>query len=176
MAETSEGIPLIGPTSQVNPIAVPLNAMASALNAAIIRVKESFDTFIWSYAGTLQERGQLAAPKLRNGITWLNTDNGVRSDRIAGVWIDRGPFAEVRGAAAITAGTNTINFPAGKFTVAPVVQLTGTHPNLLVVPRLGPVQPSKDSMQVQLLTVGGALVAGTIYWTATQATPTAAAG
>ena len=94
------------------------------------------------------------------------------------IWSPGTPFAEAAGTASVAGtGIPTVNFPAGRFTVAPLLEVTiiTTTGGLVAVPYVGSA-PSTTSFVVRLFTLGGAQVAGTVHWRAVQMLPTAAAG
>lgn len=95
MAETSEGIPLADGTTVVNPIQAPLNAIANALNAALVAIKTSFINSQAYILGTATERLELTAPRLREGISWVETDTGKTYNRRGGVWIVSTPVVNL---------------------------------------------------------------------------------
>lgn len=93
------------------------------------------------------------------------------------IWSPGTPFAEAAGSASIAAtGTTSIPFPAGRFTVAPLVEVTViTSGGVVSVAYLGS-PPTTTAVGVRIFTLGGAQAAGTVHWRAVQMTPTAAAG
>lgn len=85
--------------------------------------------------------------------------------------------AEAAGVATVAAATTTVNFPVGRFTVAPVITgLTPIHPSNVVVARLLQGSVTTTKFDVQIFTIGGAIVAGDVHWHAVQMTPSTAAG
>ncbi|MGM7422785.1 Gp37-like protein [Cellulosimicrobium sp. CpK407] len=102
------------------------------------------------------------------------------SSNVWGPWVKAGdqPFAQAAGRNAVAAsGITTITFPAGRFTVTPVVTavvLSTTGDQVSVVFTSA---PSATSFEARLFTiVGASRIAGAIAWTAVQMTPTSAIG
>ena len=85
--------------------------------------------------------------------------------------------AEAAGLISIAAsGTTQVDFPANRFSVAPIVTLTALHGSNVVVPRLLAGSTTTAKFDAQIFTIGGAQVGGSIQWHAIQMTPTTAEG
>lgn len=95
MATTSRGIPLIDGASIVQPIQTPLNAMANGVNNALDELADEFTNSQAFFEGTTTARLALAAPKLRDGITWSETNTGKLYNRRGGLWIDITPVVNL---------------------------------------------------------------------------------
>lgn len=89
-------------------------------------------------------------------------------------WSVGTPFAQAAGSGSNNAAAfGTINFPAGRFTVAPSLSFSikSLPPGIMYVSSV-----TKDSASVGGLNSSGTAIATTFDWQAVQMTPTAAAG
>lgn len=103
---------------------------------------------------------------VHNGATWKY------------MWKENAtPHAIAAGTASVSAsGTTTVNFPAGRFSVAPIVQANHVAAGgIVAVTYLAP-QPTSTQFSVRLYSLSGAQVSGSIYWMAVQMTASTAAG
>ena len=128
--------------------------------------------------GTNVERLSLAPPVLRDGLQFFATDTKIQWYRVDGDWVQghkNTAFAEAAGTRVTSAtAVNTITFPSGRFTVAPVVvanQITGGVVGVAYISSV-----TKDSFQLRAYTLGGGQQSVNVAWHAVQMTPTAAAG
>ena len=115
------------------------------------------------------------------GVTWQDTDGGKNSYvRDGSVWRMVGRFAEASGTAVYTSNINAgtgatlaVTFPAGRFTVPPIVNTSASS---------GRITAGFNSVTATGFTTSadnwsaGPAPAPTIHWTAVQATATSAAG
>lgn len=125
-------------------------------------------------------RTALAAPELRDGlecyvtgtdVTWLYEGSSWRSLS--------NPFSQAAGkvaAAANTTGNTVVTFPAGRFSVAPVTQvtLTSVTPNTATI--CSAISSTQMTVQTFQITTGAAITAVSFDWSARQMTATTAAG
>lgn len=121
MASTPNlNIPLADGSTVVDPIQTPLNAMANAIDTQVtLALNEQEKNY---FVGTNAQRLALnTAGGLRNGITWYATDTNVSWRRVSGAWVADVPFRMAAGVATIGVNFPTINFPAGRFTVPPII-------------------------------------------------------
>jgi hypothetical protein len=189
MAVTSKGIPLFDDLSAVAPIQAPLNAQSNALNAALVAAEDGYYGRYTTLALLTAAPGTAA---LRHATVYADTADkngdyiysGVAWVRIwsAGVL----PFATSSGITAVPTGGTlvsplyyttsfTINFPAGRFTAAPVVTASAAGTGVLYSSIVG--VPTTASFVAVVTRLNAAIGAGTfIHWHATQMTPTTGAG
>lgn len=176
MATTSRGITLVDGSTIVNPIQPALNQIANDVDDALSDLADEFVESQGYFIGTNAQRLALAAPKLRNGITWAATDTGVIWRRLAGAWTADTPFRQYHGSSSVTAALTTITFPSGMFTVAPHLLVTGYSAPLVGVPYIVAASITATQFQARIFSLAGNPIAGQINWTATQATPGSAVG
>ena len=126
------------------------------------------------------ERTALAPPKLRDGIfCWVRGTKTLWSYQgttWAVIWSSGTPFAMAAGSADILQSGTVVNFPAGRFTVPPIVTVaggwvsaSGAVGNPIIVK-----YAELLTTRVTLLSTTAATVRG--FWTAVQMTPTSAEG
>lgn len=102
-------------------------------------------------------------------ITALPAGTG---SRIALAGVGGNPFRMAAGVAtAASNGPVSVTFPASRFTVAPIVNLTGTSGWAWIG-----TPTSTGFVAYQTQSWGGSSMAGAMYWTAVQMTSSAAAG
>lgn len=170
-------IPLASGSDQFSPPQAPLNALATALNTALS--KTAFNPYptlaaLNAAPGTVldQHASVNADPTAANngdyawsGSAWIQTRIATQG---------RGSFAEASGVGSNAAGAyGAVTFPAGRFTVAPLVtlQILGSA---VAFPLITSVTATGFSGGA--FSSGGSAVAGSWNWHAIQMTSTAAAG
>lgn len=120
MVDTSEGIPLADENTVVEPIQAPLNAMANALNTALVDLRADLTDEQGYYIGTNAERVALTGAALRNGITWFATDTNIIWRRKSSQWVADVPFKIAAGVATVDISFPKVTLPAG-FSQPPIV-------------------------------------------------------
>lgn len=106
---------------------------------------------------------------------WVNHDGTeiLRLRKDGHIDSPHGPYAVAggRGVSTPSSGVATVTFPAGRFSVPPILSVTSTSGGILIV-----TASTTTQFTVRQANTTGAQVAGTIDWTATQMTPTTANG
>ncbi|WP_406245805.1 hypothetical protein ACI7YT_12245 [Microbacterium sp. M] len=120
MATTSEGIPLADENTVVVPIQGPLNAMANALNTALVDLRADLTEEQGYYIGTNAERVALTGAALRNGITWFATDTNIIWRRKSSQWVADVPYKIAAGVTSVGPTFPTVALPAG-FSQPPII-------------------------------------------------------
>jgi len=114
--------------------------------------------------GTTSER-TAALAGLPNGAKWYDTTLSAEYRKIAGVWDTVTPFAQAAGFFWGGAGPTSITFPAGRFTVTPII-IPAT------LEAVGVVITARSETGFTYNTADGSNK--TLMWTALQMTPTSA--
>ncbi|TFD09828.1 hypothetical protein E3T26_14465 [Cryobacterium sp. TMT1-21] len=89
-------------------------------------------------------------------------------------WRTLGPFAQAVGSLSGAVGTQVVTFPAGRFTLAPLVSVTALAPGLGMVTTVSGI--SATQMTVAFSNSSGYVNGQSFHWQATQATAISAAG
>ncbi|MFT4258042.1 hypothetical protein [Microbacterium sp.] len=169
-------IPLVDGATIVQPIQTPFNAQANALHTALNTVDARIDTKVDAgttlYIGTAADRAAMSGSSLRNGIEFNETDTGVKRRRNAAAWSRVAqPYAVATGTVAVAGtGATTVTFPTGLFTQPPIVQCSVISvAGLVYVPHRSEAATT-TGFNVRIYGLDGQQSAGTIEWTAIQAT------
>ena len=136
-------------------------------------------TFLTKTTGTDYDTQWATTLPVANGGTGATTASAARTNLGVSAPGDAGiPYRTAAGqAVASTATSVAVTFPSSRFTVAPILNVTiVAQPagNVVVPYTNGSV--TSTGFTVAAYTLGGALVAATFHWNATQMTSGAAAG
>lgn len=104
MATTPRGITLLDGSSIVNPIQTPFNAMANELDGALQDLSDDTINSAAYLLGTISERLALTPPRLREGVSWVETDTGKTYSRRGGVWVETTPVVNLGSVKRSTGG------------------------------------------------------------------------
>lgn len=126
--------------------------------------------------GTDAARLALTGGALFEGLRFWTTDTRAEWFYSGGSWsraLPGRPFAVAVGRGTTnSAGAASVTFPSGRFTVAPIVTIASGAAGRIA----SQASVTASGFTATLTTGAGAGVAGDFSWSATQMTPTAAAG
>lgn len=145
--------------------------MASSVQTALTRNGYSqYGTLAALQAVTGSRYGQHATV-YADSTAAFNTDyywNGT-------AWAYVVPIVSAGSTTTAASGVTTVTFPTNRFTVAPIVTAYAMVSGSVSIAYTS-AAPTSTNFGVRTFTLGGAQVAGTVYWQAVQMTPTTAAG
>lgn len=117
----------------------------------------------------------------RDDASTLEQVGNLAVDALAKASKSGGPFAEAAGTATVTVsgaafGTEAVLFPAGKFTVAPIVEVTAANSSVWSGYVSGGLSDAGVTVGVRHLNDTSTSATVTVHWRAVQMTSTSAAG
>lgn len=132
---------------------------------------------VWQWSGTTAQMNAFTAPT--NGFRWQNTSDNLTYVRQGSSWVL--PYPRQAAGVAASVGTSfvTVSLPSNRFSEPPVVvaqMVSGAGANLGSSTMVTGVTSTSFQVRLSPNTSGGNPVAAPVHWTATQMTPSSAAG
>lgn len=125
----------------------------------------------------VRNSADLTAYDAAPGTTARRLDNGILQYRDGTAWVAQptAPFKTVAGETYVSAAAGvTVTFPAGSFSVPPIIRADPYNASSVLVPLI--TSRTATSFFLRVYTLGAVATTANVGWTAIQMTPTSAGG